>query len=63
MPAVAVASNNSPVFILEQALTDGHYQSTVALYAAQLPTEAQVNSYAYLLAGETVGLGIVGKDL
>ena len=36
-----------------QALTDGHYQSAVALYAAQLPTDAQVNSYAYLLAGET----------
>jgi nuclear pore complex protein Nup107 len=34
-----------------KALTDGHYQSAVALYAAQLPTDAQVNSYAYLLAG------------
>lgn len=34
-----------------KALTEGHYQSAVALYAAQLPTEAQVKSYAYLLAG------------
>ena len=34
-----------------QALTEARYLSVVALYAAQLPTEAQVNSYARLLAG------------
>ena len=49
---LSVISHLSP-----QALTDGHYQSAVALYAAQLPTDAQVKSYAYLLAGEALALG------
>lgn len=48
---LSVISHLSP-----QALTDGHYQSAVALYAAQLPTDVQVKSYAHLLAGEALAL-------
>jgi nuclear pore complex protein Nup107 len=34
-----------------KALTEGQYQSAVALYAAHLPATSQISSYAHLLAG------------